>query len=95
MVMWGVEWHVQICIGKKILLTYPISKQKVGTRVICGLCGNKIGDKEIPMDYVGVKLVEMFKLESMVPFGEMTMDSCKSKVKKLLGVVSFWWVKTH
>lgn len=93
--MWGVEWHVQICIGKKILLTYPISKQKVGTRVICGLCGNKIGDKEIPMDYVGVKLVEMFKLESMVPFGEMTMDSCKSKVKKLLGVVSFWWVKTH
>jgi hypothetical protein len=86
---------VQICIGKKILLTNPISKQKVGTKVICGLCGNKIGDKEIPMDYVGVKLVEVFKFESMVPFGEMKMDSCKSKVKILLGVVIFWWVKAH
>ncbi len=86
---------MQISIGKKILLTNPISKQKVGTRVICGLCGNKIGDKEIPMDYVGVKLVEVFKFESMVPFGEMTMDSCKSKVKILLGVVIFWWVKAH
>jgi hypothetical protein len=73
---------VKICIGKKFLLTNPISKQKVGTRVICGLCGNKIGDREIPMDYMGVKLVEVFKFEPMVPFGEMTMDSCKSKVKK-------------
>jgi hypothetical protein len=86
---------VQIYISKKILLTNPISKQKVGTRVICGLCGNKISDKEICMDYVGVKLVEVFKFESVVPFGEMTMDSCKSKVKNLLGVVIFWRVKAH
>jgi hypothetical protein len=86
---------VQICISKKILLTNPISKQKVGTRVICGLCGNEIGDKEIHMDYVGVKLVEVFKFEFVVPFGEMTMDSCKSKVKILLGVVIFWRVKAH
>jgi hypothetical protein len=60
-----------------------------------GYVATRLVIRKIPMDYVGVKLVEVFKFESMVPFGEITMDFCKSKVKKILGVVIFWWVKAH
>ncbi len=42
--------------------------------------GNKIGDKEIGIGYVGVKLAGVFMFDSMVPFGEMAMDSRKLKV---------------
>lgn len=60
---------------------------------ICGLSGSKIGDKEIPMGYVGVKLQEVFELDSMVPFGEMTTNSHKSMVNNSLSVVIFWSLK--
>ncbi len=42
--------------------------------------GSKIGDKEIGIGYVGVKLAGVFMFDSMVPFGEMAMDSRKLKV---------------
>jgi hypothetical protein len=40
----------------EVLLTNPILKQKATMATICGLNGNKIGHKEIPMGFVGVKL---------------------------------------
>ncbi len=42
--------------------------------------GSKIGDKEIGIGYVGVKLVRVFMFDSMVPFVEMAMDSRKLEV---------------
>jgi hypothetical protein len=41
---------------------------------------SKIGDKEISIEYVGVKLVGVFMFDLMVPFGEMAMDSRKLEV---------------
>ncbi len=44
------------------------------------VAGNKIGDKEISIRYLGVKLVGVFMFDLKVPFGEMAMDSHKLEV---------------
>lgn len=52
-----VEWdNAHIRIGAKVLLTNPILRQKVGNGTLWDV-GSKIGDKEIGIGYVGVKLV--------------------------------------
>ncbi len=47
---------MKICIGMEVLLIDLILKQKAAMATTCWLSGSKIGDKEIPMGYVGVKL---------------------------------------
>jgi hypothetical protein len=84
-----VEYHVHIHISVEVLLTYRISKWKATTTTIFALSGSNINDKEIPTFYVGAKLQEVFKLDSIVPFGKMIVDSHKSKANNSLRNVIF------
>ncbi len=51
---------------------------------------SKIGDKEIPIRYVAIKLAKVFTHNSMVPIREMTMDSHKLEVNYSPSDVILW-----
>jgi hypothetical protein len=48
-------------------LTKLIIKQKFAIVVIFGLLRSKVGGKEIPLEFVAVKVQKAFMLETMVP----------------------------
>jgi hypothetical protein len=53
-------WGVQICVGTKVLLFYPICKQKSTTTNISKLNGSKLSRKDIHVEYVVVKVQDVF-----------------------------------
>jgi hypothetical protein len=61
-----VVWNNYVGI-KSSSTTYLINWQNVTIVVICGLPRSKVGGREIPPDFVIVKVCEVFILEMMVP----------------------------
>jgi hypothetical protein len=58
--------------------------------MIYDLHGSKIGNKVIPMDYVVVRIGEVFMLDVTMPFNEITRDTQVQKLKNLEGAIWIW-----
>jgi hypothetical protein len=77
-------------MGTKVLLFDPICKQKVATTIISGLSGNKLSRKDILVEYVVVKVQEVFMIDVVIPYVDMIGDTQLSKMKDYLGAVIIW-----
>jgi hypothetical protein len=58
--------------------------------MISDLHGSKIGNKVIPMDYVVVRIGEVFMLDVTMPFNEIKGDTQVQKLKNLEGTIWIW-----
>lgn len=83
-------WGVEICVGTKVLLFDPICKQKTTTTNIFKLNGNKLSRKDIHVEYVVVKVQEVFMTNVAIPYADMIGDTQLSQMKDYLRVMIVW-----
>jgi hypothetical protein len=57
---------------------------------VFGLSGNKLCGKEIELSYVDVAMQEVFELDTIVPYVEVTINKCHIDTKILEGIVILW-----
>jgi hypothetical protein len=68
----------------------PIAKWKLVTIVVSRPNDNKLCGKEIEISYVDVAMQEVFELDTIIPYAEVTIDKCHTYTKNLEGVVILW-----
>jgi len=83
-------YYLQLLIGFEVILKDPIAKWNVATSIMFRLNISKLCGKEIEVGYVAIVMQEVFKSNTMVPYGGVTINKCCIDTKILKGVVILW-----
>jgi hypothetical protein len=82
--MWHTEeftYYLQFHIGSKVILKVLIAKWKVAIAIMSRLNISKLCGKEIEVGYVAIVMQEVFKPNTMVPYGGVTTNKCCTNTK--------------